>query len=512
MVIGGVPTTGGLYIQPVFPTPNVQPTYGSPILVYNATTGEFTYNTQMTIDASNNTAALTAITYNTGLVTTNVASPLVVGTGAAPKQLTVYGNETVSGYLQPGQIYDVSGSPGSSGQVLSSDVSGHPKWTTAASIALAPAYVYYVSTNGRAGASGSITDPLSTVTEALTKPAEANAGMTIYVAPGSYTEPVNVNIPRVSIIGMSDNTQASKRAQFTANWTVTATAVSAPTLDVIVISNLTITAAAGGNAINYTGAGCRLVILNCLITSADPAITTIRCAAGLANTYLGQLVLDNANVTTSSAGSPVPTGTANCLDVSSGELFSVRNSDLTANGSGKALVLTSPARFLNATNSSFSTTTGNNVVSLRLGNNTALQPGAFISCNITGTPTTSLPIVSVGVAAGATVAQVVGFVSCNITSLSSLETTANQVQYILQTGGVSASVVNTVTAERCNFATGSGVPGVALALKPFQASGTNNVFYWFSNLYFTRALPIQTTIVSPTTGGAYALASVIASA
>ena len=501
--VGPQAVQGGLFIQRVHPDGRL---YSSGLLTYDLATRQVFYDNQLLTDLSANTAALTAITYDTGLVTTNVASPLVVGTNAAPKQLTVYGDETVSGYLQPGQIYDVSGSPGTSGQVLSSDVSGHPKWTSP------PAYVYFVATNGRVGASGSITDPLSTVAEALTKPGQATAGKTIYVAPGQYTESVNVNVSRVSIIGMSDVTQSSKRARFTSNWTVTATATSAPSIDVIVIANMEITATAGANALNYTGAGCRLVLQNCLLTSLDPAITTVRCAAGTAAGSLGQLVFENASVSTSSAGSPVPTGTANCVDVSSGELFSVKNSDFDANGSGKALTLTSPARFLSATNSSFSTTTGNTAITLQLGNNTALQPGTFVDCNITGTPTTSLPIVSVGVAAGSTVAQVVGFVSCNITSLSSSETTANQVQYILQTGGVSASVLNTVTATRCNFATGSGVPLTLLTLRPFQASGTNNVFYWFSNLFFSRALPVQTTVTMPSTGGAYAFASVIASA
>jgi len=270
MVIGGVSTLGGLYIQPVRPLPNTQPTYGSPILVFNTTTGEFTYNSQIVTDASNNTAALTAITYDTGLVTTNVASPLIVGTNASPKQLTVYGNETVSGYLQPGQIYDVSGSPGTSGQVLSSDVSGHPKWIPNGGVAFSyNIYVSNVSGSDTTG-NGQIGNPYQTIAKAVTVAsliAETNP-VIINLACGTYAEDVVVSRNNTYIVGGSTSLSSATKVNGSVTFDLTGSALS------IIVGGISSLQIYRFVVTNVSANSQSLVITDCIIA---PGVSGLNC-------------------------------------------------------------------------------------------------------------------------------------------------------------------------------------------------------------------------------------------
>jgi hypothetical protein len=270
IVTGPFQVYGGLYAKPVFNHPGSSPTYGSPIMVYNDTTGEICYNTQITTDASNNTAALTAITYDTGLVTTNVASPLVVGTNAAPKQLTVYGNETVSGYLQPGQIYDVSGSPGTSGQVLSSDVSGYPKWIPNGGVAFSyNIYVSNVSGSDTTG-NGQIGNPYQTIAKAVTVAsliAETNP-VIINLACGTYAEDVVVSRNNTYIVGGSTSLSSATKVNGSMTFDLTGSALS-----IIVggISSLQIYRFVANNAAAFSQS---LVITDCIIA---PGVSGLNC-------------------------------------------------------------------------------------------------------------------------------------------------------------------------------------------------------------------------------------------
>ena len=67
-----------------------------------------------------NTQKLTAQSYNSSLLVTELNSDVVVGTALAPKQLNVFGNENISGYVQPSRILDNATSSGTNGQILSS--------------------------------------------------------------------------------------------------------------------------------------------------------------------------------------------------------------------------------------------------------------------------------------------------------------------------------------------------------------------------------------------------------
>jgi len=451
------------------------------------TGGGGTFSVGTATSVASNTTKLTNVSYGvSGLLTTDIAGILKVSGDSQFTNTATFDSGIVLQGLAP-QSY--------SNQLVLNTADGAIGYATI----VQPAFVYFVATNGRAGASGSITDPFDTVAEALTQPGDGTAGKTIYIAPGSYTEDVNINITRVSIIGMSDNTQSSKRARFTSNWTVSATATSGPTIDVIVLNNLEITAKVGGYGINFTGAGCRLVIQNCLITSLDTVKPTIQCAAvtGGSPAVLGQIAFDNASITTATAGG---TGTTNCLDVVTGVVFSIKDSDFTQNGLGIPFRITSPAQLFGVTNSTFECkNAAPTAISIVSTGNAADRPVVFNGCSMTATPTSIAPIISIG-STGA-VAQVVGLVSCNITSKGTSDNI--NTAFTLQTGGN-----NTMTVTRCNLASATGG---TLSVKPFKASSTVNSIFWFSNLFFAATLPALTTFTMPTVGDNFAVFSAIKS-
>jgi hypothetical protein len=354
-------------------------------------------------------------------------------------------------------------------------------------------YVYYVSLNGRlksAGCVGSVTDPFSRVTDALTMPADATTGMTIYVAPGSYTENVNINIPRVSIVGMSDASQSSKRVVFNANWTITATGPSAASIDVITLNQITIIGQNGAPAINVTARGCRTLLKECLITSLDNSGNPTILMNGTTSPtgVLAEITFDNVSVTT---GSNTNTS-CDSVKVTSGRIFSIQSSDFSANSYGKALHILSPGYMLNAAFSNFSANFANTQTAVHLaGANTLTIPATFNTCGINAKPlTTTYPTVYLASTSGA----YFQFTNCSFYSANTSESPVNA--YIYQTGGASGGRTNNAIVSRCNFQSGSS----AVALTPFQqnaANFPNNILLYFSDTFQTAGALTSAGVTLP---------------
>ena len=342
-------------------------------------------------------------------------------------------------------------------------------------------YVYYVSLNGRlksAGCIGSITDPFSRVADALTMPADATTGMTIYVAAGSYTENVNINIPTVSIIGMSDASQSSKRVVFNANWTVTATGPSSASIDVIALNQMSIIGQNGAPAINITTRGCRTLLKECLITSVDNSGNPTILMNGTTSPtgVLAEMTFDNVSVTT---GSNTNTS-CDCVKVTSGRIFLIQSSDFSANSYGKALHILSPGFMLNAAFSNFSANFANNQSAIYLaGANTLTIPASFNTCGINARPQTTVhPTVYLASTNGA----YFQFTNCSFFSANTSESPVNA--YIYQTGGAAGGRNNNVIVSRCNFQSASS----AVAITPFQQNAANfphNILLYFSDTFQT---------------------------
>lgn len=238
-----------------------------------------------------------------------------------------------------------------------------------------PAYVYYVSTNGRLksnGATGTITDPFSLIADALTMPEAPGAGSTIYLAPGVYTEnftiTISATLSAVSIIGMSDLSPSSKRARITGTVSIVGTVPThSQTINLVTLSNLTVSAPAiDTNAVRISGVGIRVHLINGLYTSPftgtgfGPSSSTIQVTnSGTTLTNRVQLIVDNCSIT---VGSTAALGGACIWLQSSAQLFSMTNTDVTNRGGLYALY--SAGGIVTTVSSSGFTTAGGSAVYL----------------------------------------------------------------------------------------------------------------------------------------------------
>ena len=427
-------------------------------------------------DLQADTNPINAVTWDSGNGLLRYA-PL----GAGPTGPT--GATGATGATGPQGPIGLTGPTGATGPIGDTGPTGPtgPTGATGPGIVNNLQYVYYVSLNGRlksAGCVGSITDPFSTVADALTMPSDATTGMTIYVAPGEYTENVNINIPRVSIIGMSDASQASKRVVFNANWTITATGPTANTIDVIAINQMSIIAQNGAPAINITTRGCRTLLKDCLITSVDNSGNPTILMNGTTSPtgVLAEMVFENVAVTTRTNTNT----SCDCVKVISGRIFLIQSSDFSANSYGKALHILSPGYMLNAVFSAFSSNFATNQSAIHLaGANTLTIPASFNTCSINARPQTTVhPTVYLASTNGA----YFQFTNCSFFSANTSEATPNA--YIYQTGGAAGGRNNNVIVSRCNFQSGSS----AVALTPFQQNAANfphNILLYFSLTFQT---------------------------
>ena len=332
-----------------------------------------------------------------------------------------------------------------------------------------PAFVYYVATNGRAGASGAITDPLSTINEALAKLASTGGGrpgMTIYIAPGAYLEDVVINIsatlPAVSVIGMADDDVSSKRVQITGSFTINGTdATFTNTIDTVVINNILVNAKnATTSAVTITGAGIRVYLKNGLYTNANVATVPLisLSSTGVLPTTVAQLAIDDCSITMDSA-----TASGHLISVASGQIFNIGYSDLTHKGTGSAIVVTG-GTFSSANNSSFNSK--GNVLNL------AFSVAGLISltnCLVSGSASPTVALIQCGTNAN------LNLTDSTVQNVNTTEAN-NTSRYVYLVAGV------LVSAIRNNFSS-SASPAIT-QMTPFQSTTpASSILFYIVNIY-----------------------------
>jgi hypothetical protein len=409
-------------------------------------------------------------------------------TGATGPQ----GDTGATGATGPQGIQGATGFTGATG----------PQGATGASgVVAAPAYVYYVATNGKLlseGGTGAITNPLKKIQEALTLPSADKNGMTIYLAPGLYTEDVSVNVVRtgglaaVSFIGMSDDDQSSKRVQVTGNWVITGTDVTATnTIDTVVYNNMGLTQNDSTKPlIDISGTGVRVYLKNGLFTSSGvPTADLINIStSATTSTKLNQLILDGCSITCDSTSATTSLVTA----TNKAQVFQISSCDLTHLGLGKCLNINGGA--IGTVFASGFTTAGTTAMYIYYDISNSIIPN-FNTCSFVGSPgpaaaglvslnkLTTLPTVFYS------------FLNCNFFSNTASEATPNA--YTYQTGGTNTSTLaNIIVVSRCQVQSTSS----ATALTPFQSPAgqiPNNILIYFSNTFQTRGALLSAGVTLP---------------
>ena len=447
---------------------------GFNIVAHNNGTGEFIQTLTSSLSMDSTISNTQRISYDTGLLTTQIDGLLKVAGGAeftqaitANTTLNVLGLTTLSSLV----IQNLSAETSAKSVYYNPSLGILTQANAPTAIVAAPAFVYYVSTNGRVGGSGSITDPLSTINEALAKTASVGAvdpaGMTIYVAVGSYTEdvvvPISLTLPAVSIIGMADDTDDSKRVQIRGSVSISASnATLVNSVNTVILNNLAVFAKnASTSAVSVSGKGIRVYLKNGLYTNqfASATVPVVALSStGVTATTVAQLVIDNTSLSMDSALS-----TGDCVTVSSGQLFEVKFSDLTNRGTGKAVGVAAGA-FSTAANSSFISAGAVFSIVQSAATLTSVQ-----NCLIQGVATSAVALITLGVNA------YMSILDSQIQNTNATETN-NTTRYIYTTsatGNLVSAVQNTVSAL-----------SAATQITPFQAAvPAATQLFFFGNVY-----------------------------
>jgi len=451
---------------------STQPAGTAFALGWTSATGEMTVGNVKINEIEDTVTNTQQISYDTGLLTTTIAGitqlqtvkaegPVTIGIPAALSTLTVAG--TIA-------IQDASGN-------------------TATQVVAQPQYVYYVAKNGRVGASGAITDPLSTINAALAKAANISAvdapGMTIYVGVGSYTEDVAINIapatlPSVSIIGMGDDTDDSKRVQLRGAITINGTDASlVNTVNTVVFNNLAVFAKdVSSSAITMSGRGYRVYLKNGLYTTPyTPAVPLIALSStGPTSNSVVQLVIDNCSMSMTG-------GAGHMISMTSGQLFEVQSTDMTHRGTGLAVNMSGGA--FSVANQSAFTTTGAvfNIVQSAAGLTNVT------SCLVSGRASPSVALITLGTNANLNLSE---------STVQNLNTTEanNTSRYVYTTSATG----NFIAAIRNNI-TNSASPATVQQITPWQAAvpAASQLLY-FGNIYTNSTATLVGVL--PAQGGA----------
>jgi hypothetical protein len=458
------------YISPIAPLAGAT---GFKILGQNGNTGgEIRSGTNTLTEVENTISNTQQISYSTGLLTTTIAGLLdVSGQADFKDQVTMEKSVVMSGLT--GASY--------SSVLLLNTADGKVGFTGYTGIVAAPAFVYYVATNGRTGAAGTITDPLLSINEALAKPAKTGPvdppGMTIYVAVGSYTEDVVINIapatlPGVSIIGIADDTDDSKRVQIRGSVSITGSDASlVNTVNFVVLNNISVFAKnASTSAVSISGRGTRTYLKNGLYTqqtaSATVPVIALASSVSTPSNAVTQLVLDNLSVSMSQA-----TSSGDCVTVSSGQLFEIKYSDLSNSGTGRAVTVSAGA-FSTALNSVFGSRGA--VISI-IQSASALT--TITQCTIIGFASSTVALITLGVNSFASL------VDCQIQNANTTETN-NTSRYVYTTSATG----NLVSAIQNTFSTLSA----ATQITPFQAAvPAATQLFFFANVYANQTNTLQ---------------------
>ena len=466
---------------------------GFNMVAHNNGTGEFIQTLTSSLSMDSTISNTQRISYDTGLLTTQIDGLLKVAGGAeftqsitANTTLNVLGLTTLSSLV----IQNISAGLSAKSVYYNPSLGVLTQADAPTPIVAAPAFVYYVSTNGRVGGSGSITDPLSTINEALTKPASTSTdkpGMTIYVAPGEYLEDVvitlTLTLPAVAIIGMADDTDDSKRVQIRGSVSMGCSFVGAiNSVNVVILNNLAVFAKdATTSAVSITGAGMRVYLKNGLYTTPHVATAPLvsLSSTGATSNTVNQLVIDNASMSIGAA-----TATANMINVSlTGQIFQILFSDLTNLGTGLCINMTSGA-FSEATQSRFNARTAVlNIVC------SAASLTSLTQCLVSGRASTTVALITLGTNAN---------LNANDNTIQNLNTTEanNTSRYIYTTSATG----NLIAAIRNNI-TNSASPATVQQITPFQsATPTATQLLYFGNIYTNSTATLVGNL--PQQGGA----------
>jgi hypothetical protein len=460
------------YIAPMRSIASLTPGYD--LMAYNAATKEVvSAGALSTLSLESVISNTQKITYDTGLLTTTIVGITNLQT------VVTSGPVTIGNFVTPANLVV-------SGTITLTDASGATKTQVVAQ----PAFVYYVATNGRVGASGSITDPLSTINEALAKPAKTGPtdapGMTIYLAVGSYTEDVVISIapatlPAVSIIGMSDDGDDSKRVQIRGSMTINGTNVSlVNTVNTVVLNNLSVFAKnAASAAITISGRGSRVYLKNGVYTTPFAATAPIiaMSSTGPTANSITQLVLDNC------ALSMPASSTANLLNITSGQLFETQNVDMANRGTGLAINMTG-GTFSTANQSSFITTGAVlNIVQ------SAAGLTSLTNCVVSGSASPAVALITLGTNANLNLTE------STVQNLNATEAN-NTSRYVYTTSATG----NLIAAIRNNI-TNSASAAIVQQITPFQAAvpAASQLLY-FGNIYTNSTATLVGNL--PAQGGA----------
>ena len=342
--------------------------------------------------------------------------------------------------------------------------------------------VYYVAMNGNdASGTGSVMSPFSTIQKAINLCTDLTKYYTIYVAPYAYTESPTIGAsisPRISIIGLTNNTN-SKTVTITGTFTIAAiTATGNETNNVIAFKNLTIQAATG-NAINLTGQGFSLFVNNTNIAITGSNTSSVINLASTSKTtryYFDNVRLNNVAVTS----------TNHMVNLVAGQIWSITNSDFTNANTGGSVIYSYDisGQLLAAANSSFTNTIYGNVFTIQA------NPS---SCSISNTTligyntdaSAGLLVLGNGVAAGS------GgnfSVSNSIIYNTNASTSANT--YVFLNGGATF-----ISSANSFYSPNVGVT----AFTPFgyKATKTNNIVRYTNSAYFSGNVAGTNTVTYP---------------
>jgi len=307
--------------------------------------------------------------------------------------------------------------------------------------------------------------------------------MTIYVAPGAYTEDVVINIsatlPAVSIIGMGDDNQSSKRVQLTGSVTVNGTdATFTNTIDTVILNNLLVNAKnTTTSAVTITGAGIRVTLKNGLFTNATIATVPLisLSSTGVLPSTVAQLVIDDCSLTMDSA-----TASGHLISMTSGQLFTISYSDLTHKGTGSAINMAGGA-FGSATQSAFNS---NGAVMTIVQSAAGLT--SLTNCLVAGKASTTVALITLGTNAN------LNLTDSTVQNLNTVEAN-NTSRYVYTTSATG----NLIAAIRTNISNSSA----ATQVTPWQAAvpAASQLLY-FGNIYSNQTATLVGNL--PAQGGA----------
>jgi len=343
--------------------------------------------------------------------------------------------------------------------------------------------VYYVSKTGNdATGSGSQSAPYATVNAVLNLiPSNNTNYVTIYIAPGLYTENIVVSKQRVNIVGMQSPSAQPKGIKFPS---ISITTIGSNTGNYVdngvSISNITFYARSGLEtyAILYTASNLFLSLNNVLISN-DANINGI----GMDVADSSRLYINNSSINVS--------GTAVGLRFIRGELWDFRNSSCSSEAE---CIITNSNNVViySAINSSFTSTS--RVFNFTGSNNKGVI-GTFSQCLIQGSPTgtsTTDAMIQLGASCS------ISFNNCSLVNAGGNAQVGNAIVYL-----GSSSVLLLTYSSVSTTATNN------LSFIPFKSQTANNsIFQYYGNVFLTAG---ANTYVKPVSGiGGFLLVSKMA--